>query len=82
MAKCDTKGRDCIEDNAASHFNCSISCEGFFADVQFVEDILDNEEDFLAEEELNLDTTAMSEIIREELKRSRMKISPLRHGVS
>ena len=63
METCDPKGRDCIEDNAANTFNCSLSCEGFYADVQWVEDIQNNQEDFLAKDELDIRTTSMSEVI-------------------
>ena len=36
-AVCDAKGRDCIEMNAAKTFNCSTTCVGMHADVQWHE---------------------------------------------
>ena len=33
---CGPKGRDCIEKNSAKNFNCSSTCEGIYADVQWV----------------------------------------------
>ena len=33
---CDPKGRDCIERNSTRVFNCSLSCEGIFASVQWI----------------------------------------------
>ena len=45
---CDPKGRDCIERNSAKVFNCSLSCEGVYASVQWIgkdvdEDVKDGE---------------------------------------
>ena len=36
MQICDPNGRDCIEENSAETFNCSTSCTGIYADVQWV----------------------------------------------
>ena len=36
MEVCGPKGRDCIERNSAKDFNCSTTCEGIYADVQWV----------------------------------------------
>ena len=33
---CGPTGRDCIERNSTRSFNCSTTCEGIFADVQWV----------------------------------------------
>ena len=33
--KCGPKGRDCIEKNSARTFNCSISCAGMYADIDW-----------------------------------------------
>ena len=38
MKKCSPAGRDCIERNIIVSFNCSVSCEGIYADVQWVND--------------------------------------------
>ena len=39
MKKCSPEGRDCIEDKSSWTFNCSVACEGTYADVQWVENI-------------------------------------------
>ena len=36
MKKCSPKGRECIEKMSKSNFNCSVACEGMYADVQWV----------------------------------------------
>ena len=36
MQICNPSGRDCIEHNSAETFNCSKSCTGIYADVQWV----------------------------------------------
>ena len=38
MVKCSPRGRDCIEQNIARTFNCSVNCEGIYADVQWAND--------------------------------------------
>ena len=38
LGKCSPAGRDCIERNSAETFNCNVSCEGFYADVQRTEE--------------------------------------------
>ena len=43
---CDPKGRDCIERNSFSGFNCSVSCEGIYADVQWVNGPMEDAEAF------------------------------------
>ena len=48
MEICGPKGRDCIERNSTKSFNCSTTCEGIYADVQWVgkkiEEMEDDEE--------------------------------------
>ena len=49
MEICGPKGRDCIERNSTRSFNCSTTCEGIYADVQWVgkkieEDVKDEDE--------------------------------------
>ena len=39
MNKCSPEGRECIENNFTSSFNCSVACEGMYADVQWVENV-------------------------------------------
>ena len=36
MEICDTEGRDCIEKISVETFNCSTTCVGIYADVQWV----------------------------------------------
>ena len=38
LTKCSPTGRDCIEKNSAKNFNCSFSCEGIYADIQWRRD--------------------------------------------
>ena len=33
MKTCGPGGRDCIEKNSAETFNCSMTCEGMYADI-------------------------------------------------
>ena len=52
MKKCNPEGRDCIEKKATSTFNCSIACNGIYADVQWVENILGATEEKPVEDEV------------------------------
>ena len=36
MEICGPKGRDCIERNSTKSFNCSTTCEGIYADIQWI----------------------------------------------
>ena len=36
MKTCSPKGRDCIDLNFTQTFNCNMTCEGIYADVQWV----------------------------------------------
>ena len=49
MKKCSPHGRDCIENKSTSTFDCSVACEGIYADVEWVENI---EEDLEEEDEI------------------------------
>ena len=51
MKKCSPKGRDCFERNFFHTFNCSATCEGVYADVQWEDDPIMNEEDVREEME-------------------------------
>ena len=71
MKKCSPEGRDCIESKSAYTFNCSVSCEGIYADVQWVENIEDEE---LVETELErrlggLKSSDLSRLVYNDLKR-------------
>ena len=43
MAICDAKGRDCIEKNSSKTFECNTTCTGVYADVDWVEKIIEEE---------------------------------------
>ena len=45
MKKCDSKGRDCIERNSAETFNCSMTCTGIYADINWKAGEMKNEID-------------------------------------
>ena len=60
MEICGPKGRDCIERNSTRSFNCSTTCEGIYADVQWVgktieEDVEDDEAEEDIETEFEVD---------------------------
>ena len=52
MKICNPEGRDCIENKATSTFNCSVACEGIYADVQWVENVVEGMEEEPIEDEL------------------------------
>ena len=45
MKTCTPKGRDCIEKNSAETFNCSMTCEGMYADIYWKDGKMKNEMD-------------------------------------
>ena len=44
MEKCSPEGRDCFERNFRRSFNCTVSCEGVYADVQWKDEPIMKEE--------------------------------------
>ena len=63
--RCGPVGRDCIEKKSTQNFNCSVTCDGVYADVHWIKDIIKEEvEDELAEEEVEV-----SGEVGEELKK-------------
>ena len=52
MEICGPKGRDCIERNSSRSFNCSTTCEGIYADVQWVGKKIEEIEGEEAEEDV------------------------------
>ena len=36
LEKCSPNGRDCIENDFTQTFNCTVTCEGIYADVEWV----------------------------------------------
>ena len=63
MAICDTKGRDCIEENSAKTFECNTTCTGIYADVEWVGKNV--EEDF---EDDDIETNLEGKVDQELLK--------------
>ena len=45
MKICDSEGRDCIEENSADTYNCSITCAGMYADTNWKDEQLRDEKD-------------------------------------
>ena len=45
MKICGPEGRDCIEENSAQTFNCSFTCEGMYAGVNWKDAEMKNEMD-------------------------------------
>ena len=52
MKICSPEGRDCIEKKSSWTFNCSVACEGTYADVQWEEKIIDEMEEESVEDEV------------------------------
>ena len=52
MRICNPEGRDCVENKLISTFNCSVACEGIYADVQWVENFVEAMEEEPAEDEV------------------------------
>ena len=74
MRKCSPEGRDCIENKATSTFNWSFACEGMYADVQWVENALEEPVEDEVEKKVNdmyADESTM--IVFEILKRELLK---------
>ena len=72
MPICNPSGRDCIEHNFAETFNCSTSCTGIYADVQWVGSDIEEEIRDETEEvgELAVDDMMQSfHILKRELER-------------
>ena len=45
MTKCGPQGRDCVERNSAQTFNCSTTCKGMYADINWKATEMKNEMD-------------------------------------
>ena len=55
MEVCNPRGRDCIEKNSAETFNCSTTCVGIYADVQWVGNIIEEKTDEDFKEDIGSD---------------------------
>ena len=70
MKKCNPEGRDCIEKNSILSFNCSVTCKGLYADVQWMENRLDDDiGDELDEQEVEIIATVGDELQKEMYQR-------------
>ena len=75
MQICNSKGRDCIEKNFGGTFNCSTSCTGIYADVQWVGSDIEEEikDDRYELEDLEVksgdDMVQIYDLLKRELKR-------------
>ena len=45
METCNPEGRSCIEKNFAGTFDCNMTCDGIFADVQWVDEQMEEAEE-------------------------------------
>ena len=71
MEKCSPEGRDCIERNFHSTFNCSVTCEGVYADVQWKDEPIMKEEvedDLVGEEIANVFEESVGEEAQKETR--------------
>ena len=82
LKNCDHRGRDCIEKNAILSFNCSVTCEGIYADVQWTEDHIGYA---LEEQEVEMDQSVGKDLPKEIYQRlinleKKMKLSNVEKG--
>lgn len=82
MKICSPEGRDCIENKATSTFNCSVACEGIYADVQWVENIVEamGEEPVEDEVEKKLSGLFVDELFMLVYKNLKKEIETLKGG--
>ena len=78
MKICSPEGRDCIENNSTSTFNCSFACEGIYADVEWVENVVEGMEEESVQDEVEKKLNGMytpvpTMIVYESLKREMIK---------
>ena len=76
MERCSPKGRDCIEKNFADTFDCNMTCEGIFADVQWVDEQMEEpkEQEEVEVKFKNIDEEDFAKLMNEVEKRmQRMK---------
>ena len=72
---CNVKGRDCIERSSAKTYNCSTTCMGIYADVQWREMML--ETDLVREKEDSLDIKGKDEELYKQLADLRLEMKQL-----
>ena len=76
METCNPEGRSCIEKNFAGTFDCNMTCEGVFADVQWVDEQMEEaeEHDQVEVKFKNIDEEEFAKLVNEVEKRmQRMK---------
>ena len=83
MKNCSPEGRDCIENKSNSTFNCSVACAGIYADVQWAENIVEEEEP--GEDEVEKEFSGMyvnkpTRLVYKNLKRQIEKIKGIQKG--
>ena len=77
MSRCGPVGRDCIEKKSTQTFNCSVTCEGVYADVHWITDIIKEEvEDKLVEEEVEV--KLLPGEVGDELKKMQKQLSDMK----
>ena len=74
IKKCSPEGRDCIENSSTCTFNCSVTCEGIYADVGWVDEMGEN----LVEDEEEISLTGH---FGEELKKTRVMYKNLKKEI-
>ena len=76
---CTQEGRDCIEINANQDFNCSISCEGIYADTQWTEEALNSDKEEEEEDENAQSLSGMDNLRRLIKEYKELKKKNVRH---
>ena len=72
MEVCGATGRDCIERNHAKSFNCSTTCQGVYADVQWIEKKIEEE---MKDQEAEKDAETGN--VDEEMKKLQKRVAVL-----
>ena len=89
LERCDSKGRDCIENNFTETYNCSTTCVGINADVQWAGKVIEEElkeekvvETRKADSDGKINDTLLERffILEEEMKRMKEEINVLKNG--
>ena len=89
MVICDDKGRDCIEKDSLRTFNCSTTCVGIYADVQWVgrsieEEPMDEKPDdtMIADLEGKIDEDLLKTLLylKKELKSDKREVRKIATG--
>ena len=69
-------GRDCIEKKSIHTFNCSVTCEGVYADVHWITDIINEDElEYVEEDD---DIKLMTGDVGDELKKMQKQLANMK----